>query len=97
LTVTVEVDLVGVLGKLADKEAAVLQFGEVVTVQDVVQRLLDASSSAFKQALVDPEHNDPRPNVVILVNKREISVLDGLKTKVSDGDKLVLIPVSHGG
>lgn len=97
MAVTVEVNLVGVLGKLADKEIVVLQFGEAVTVQDVVQRLLDSSSSAFKQALVDPEHNDPRPNVVILVNKQEISVLNGIKTKVSDGDKLVLIPVSHGG
>ncbi|MGB9134844.1 MAG: MoaD/ThiS family protein [Candidatus Bathyarchaeia archaeon] len=97
MTVKVEVGLVGVLGKLAHKESVTLEFNETVAVKDVLQRLSDCSSPAFKQALIDPELNDPRPNVVILVNRREIGVLEGLETKVGDGDKLVLIPVSHGG
>jgi len=47
--------------------------------------------------LIDPELNDPRPNVLIMLNKKEISALNGLETGVKDGDKLVLLPVSHGG
>ncbi|MFX0092174.1 MAG: MoaD/ThiS family protein, partial [Candidatus Hodarchaeota archaeon] len=38
-----------------------------------------------------------RPNALILVNGKEISVLNGLETQVEDGDKIVLVPVSHGG
>jgi len=31
------------------------------------------------------------------VNGKEISVLKGLETLVSDGDEVVLVPVTHGG
>jgi molybdopterin converting factor small subunit len=66
-------------------------------VRDLITKLTDMLPPDFKRSLVDPELNDPRPNVIILLNKKEISVLDGLDTEVSDGDRLVLIPVSHGG
>ena len=38
-----------------------------------------------------------KTNALILVNDREISVLDGLETKLSDGDEVVFVPVVHGG
>jgi molybdopterin converting factor small subunit len=47
--------------------------------------------------LIDPELDDPRTNALILVNGKEVSVLQGLNTKIKDGDELVLIPVVHGG
>jgi len=49
------------------------------------------------RAVVDPELEDPRPNTLILVNGKEISVLDGLETMLKDGDEVVLVPVIHGG
>ncbi len=38
-----------------------------------------------------------KTNALILVNEREISVLDGLNTVLQDGDEVVFIPVIHGG
>jgi molybdopterin converting factor small subunit len=49
------------------------------------------------RAVIDPELEDPRPNTLILVNGKEISVLDGLETMLKDGDEVVLVPVIHGG
>ena len=97
MTVEVEVGFVGVLRKLADKERIALEFDDPVAVEDVISKLARCFSPAFKQALIDPELNDPRPNVVILVNEQEIGVLQGLETRVGDGDRLTVIPVSHGG
>jgi len=34
---------------------------------------------------------------LILVNDREIGVLNSLETKLNDGDEVVLVPVVHGG
>jgi len=51
----------------------------------------------LEKVLIDKELEDPRPNALILVNEREISVLEGLETKVKDGDELLFIPVIHGG
>ena len=33
----------------------------------------------------------------MLVNGREISVLNGLETRVNDEDEVVFVPVVHGG
>ena len=51
----------------------------------------------LKRSLIDQQLEDPRLNTLILVNGREISVLDGLETKLKDGDEVVLIPFVHGG
>jgi len=51
----------------------------------------------IERSLVDRQLEDPRPNALILVNGREIGVLDGLETKLKDGDEIVLVPVVHGG
>ena len=51
----------------------------------------------MKRSLIDQQLEDPRPNALILVNGREIGVLNGLETKLKDGDEVVLVPVVHGG
>jgi molybdopterin converting factor small subunit len=35
--------------------------------------------------------------MLVLVNGKEISVLDRLETLIKDGDEVVFIPVVHGG
>ncbi len=97
MTIKVEVGFVGVLRKLADKEKMAMEFDDPVAVRDIISKLTRCFSQSFKQALIDPELNDPRPNVVILVNEQEMGVLQGLETQVGDGDRLTIIPVSHGG
>ena len=47
---------------------------------------------SLKQSLIDLTQN-----TLVLVNGKEISVLDGLETKLNDGDEVVLIPFVHGG
>ncbi len=74
-----------------------MEFEKPVPLSMLVQRLVEFFSPEFKQVLIDPELDDPRPNSLILVNGKEISVLKGLETEVSNGDEIVLLPVSHGG
>jgi molybdopterin converting factor small subunit len=51
----------------------------------------------LKQTLIDPELEDPRPNTLILINGKEISVLNGLETMLKDEDEIIFIPVLHAG
>ena len=51
----------------------------------------------LERTLVDPDLEDPRPNTLILVNGKEISVLNGLETMIKDGDEIIFIPVLHTG
>jgi molybdopterin synthase sulfur carrier subunit len=52
---------------------------------------------ALRRNLLDEQLEEPKPNALILVNGKEISVLNGLETKLKDGDEVVFVPVVHGG
>jgi len=52
---------------------------------------------ALKPSLIQQQLEDLRSNALILVNGREISVLNGLETNLKDGDEIVFVPVVHGG
>ncbi|MEM2111447.1 MAG: MoaD/ThiS family protein, partial [Candidatus Bathyarchaeia archaeon] len=64
---------------------------------DIIHKLTE-SSPEFERMLIDPELKDPRPNAIILINGKELSVLKkGLETLVKNNDEIVFIPVIHGG
>jgi molybdopterin converting factor small subunit len=65
--------------------------------KNVIKVLATSLPSEARKLLIDPDLDDPRPNALILLNGREISVLNGLGTEVADGDEITLIPVVHGG
>jgi len=93
----IRIEFLGVLAGLAERSTVSLELQSPIAVGDVISELVNRFSQEFKRALIDPELNDPRPNVLIILNRKEISALNGLETAVKDGDKLVLLPVSHGG
>jgi molybdopterin converting factor small subunit len=51
----------------------------------------------LEKSFSDQQAGDAVSNGLILVNGREISVLNGLETKLNDGDEIVFVPVVHGG
>jgi len=77
-------------GKLAIKSEGTVPLREAI--KEIVEEL-----PKLKRVLIDPELEDPRPNTLILVNGKEISVLNGLETKLKEGDEVVFVPVVHGG
>ncbi|MEM2105182.1 MAG: MoaD/ThiS family protein [Candidatus Bathyarchaeia archaeon] len=87
---------VGAFRSLAGKEKQTLRIGEAVLLREALRKIME-KEKLLKKALIDPELEDPRPNALILVNGKEISVLNGLDTVLTDGDEVVLIPVIHGG
>jgi molybdopterin converting factor small subunit len=85
LTINVKIRTLGVFKELFGDKLLTIKLKEDASVRSVIQKLAGS------------EANDVWSNALILVNGKEISVLDGLETIVSDGDEIVLLPVSHGG
>jgi len=96
MAVNVNVKLMGVFRAFSGKDSVSLKL-EKPTVHEAVEKIAKLLPPESKRMLIDPELNDPRPNALILVNGKEISVLKGMETPVKEGDQLILIPVSHGG
>ncbi|MBS7621818.1 MoaD/ThiS family protein [Candidatus Bathyarchaeota archaeon] len=87
---------VGSFRNATKKSRVVLELSEGAQLKEAIKRIVKEFPK-IKSALIDPELDDPRPNTLIIVNGREISVLKGLQTVLNDGDEVVFIPVSHGG
>jgi len=87
---------VGSLRSASGKSRLALEFERAISLREVLKRLVE-EKPRLRRVLIDFELDDPKPNALILVNGKEISVLDGLKTALKDGDEVVFVPVLHGG
>ena len=97
MVVSVEVRFLGIFQRLSGKKRFQLKLEEPATIRRVIMNLTETFSSDFKRVVVDPQLDDPRPNALILVGGKEISVLQGLETEVKDSEEIVLVPMVHGG
>ncbi|KYH37594.1 MAG: MoaD family protein [Candidatus Bathyarchaeota archaeon B24] len=94
-TVEIRVRLLGFLARLYGSDEITLRFDENPRLGELLGKLA-RRRRRFRKALFD-EDGDLSWNILLLVNRRDVSVLDGLDTRLEDGDEVVLAPISHGG
>ena len=92
----ITVKFFGSFRSFSEKEKITLEIKGRIVLKDIVKEIIKKSPK-LKKVLIDPELKDPRPNALILVNGKEISILKGLETMLNEGDEILLIPVIHGG
>jgi molybdopterin converting factor small subunit len=93
---TVSVKFIGSFRSLSRKNKLELRLEESSPIRDVVKRIVEELPE-LEQAFIDPESESPKTNMLVLVNGKEISVLDRLETMIKDEDEVVFVPVVHGG
>ncbi len=86
---------IGALRPASGENTKVVNF-EGCSVKELIDKIT-TNSPELKRNLIGGEGENQHPNALILVNGREISVLNGLKTRLADKDEVVFIPVVHGG
>jgi molybdopterin synthase sulfur carrier subunit len=94
--VAVTLKFLGALRHACGKDTLTLDCPQNISVLDLVN-LVTLQAPALRPNLLDEQLAEPKPNALILVNGKEISILDGLNTKLCNGDELVFVPVVHGG
>jgi len=92
----VSVKFVGSFRGASGKDKLTLRFEWPVALTTLVEKTVEQMPE-LRSSLIDPESGEPRKTMLVLVNGREISVLNGLKTRVKDEDEVVFVPVVHGG
>ena len=90
------VKFIGALRHLSGKTQFTVNFQDGISIKELVEKI-SQELPELKRTFSDQELNDSRSNSLILVNGREISVLNGYETKLNDGDEIVFVPVVHGG
>jgi molybdopterin synthase sulfur carrier subunit len=93
---TTTVKFIGSFRSISGKDKLVLKSENSTPLRAVIKRIVKEYPK-LKRALIDPELQEPKTSMLILVNGKEISVLNGLETMIKDGDEVVFVPVVHGG
>ncbi len=92
----VTVRFVGSFRSITHKTRLAIKLEGNLTLKEVIWNMMK-ERPALRRVLINPELENPRPNALILVNGKEISVLNGLETMLKEGDEVVFVPVLHGG
>jgi molybdopterin converting factor small subunit len=92
----ITVRLIGAFRNASDKGKLTITSEGIISLRKAMKGIVKELPK-LKKVLIDPELENPRPNTLILVNGKEISVLNGLDTMLEDGDEVVFVPVVHGG
>jgi MoaD family protein len=66
-------------------------------VADLLKLLSDRYGDPFKKAVYEPSSKDVKANFMATVNGYLLNQLNGLKTRLRQGDHIVLMPVISGG
>lgn len=92
----VSVKFIGSFRSLSGKNMLELRLEGSSSLREVVKMIAEELPK-LEPALTDPESENPKTDVLVLVNGKEMSVLDRFETIIKDGDELVFVPIVHGG
>jgi molybdopterin synthase sulfur carrier subunit len=92
----INVKFLGGLRHISGASELALNIKGAISIKELMNEIV-REMPTLKQSLIHQQLEDLRSNALILVNGREISVLNGLETNLKDGDTIVFVPVVHGG
>ncbi len=92
----ITVKLIGALRHISGKNQLSIKVQEDISLKELIDAITQEVPE-LKPSLISQQSGDSRANALILVNGREISVLEGLETRLHDRDEVVFVPVVHGG
>lgn len=92
----VKVKLIGAFRTAAGADRLTVAYREDLSVRELMKEIT-TQAPALKPSLFNQQMEGQGLNALILVNSKEISALNGLQTKLTDGDEIVIVPVVHGG
>lgn len=93
---TVCVKFIGSFRGLSGKDKLELKLEGVSPLREIVKIIVE-KIPGLASGLVDAGCDGPKTNMLVLVNGKEISVLDRFDTIIRDGDEVAFVPVVHGG
>jgi molybdopterin synthase sulfur carrier subunit len=96
-TVNVRVRSIALIRMLLGKEQIDLSLPYRATIEDLLARLIEIGDPKLALSLAEPKEKSAHAPLRIMVNGRDITVLQGRNTVLADGDDiLVFIPIAGG-
>jgi molybdopterin synthase sulfur carrier subunit len=82
---------------LGNKHEEEVEVQEGASVADLLMTLSNEYGEPFKKAIYEKDGTDMKPNFMATVNGYLLNQLQGVKTKLKQGDNVIIMPVVSGG
>ncbi len=94
----VTVDYLGSIKQtLGLKKAEKVELKDTALVCDLLSLLAEKYGEPFKKEVYEPKGFNVKAHYILSINGLLLNQLNGIKTKLKDGDRLILMPVVTGG
>ena len=74
-----------------------MDLNENATVRTLLGKLVEEHGSKFKEYLFDPASKEPRGHLQFLIDGRNIALMKGLDTTLTEGCSFAILPPVGGG
>jgi len=95
--INIKVKFFGLFIELAGRKELDIETDNTATVMDLINKMEGMGNADFKKGVVDAETQKLRDDVMLVLNKRDITNRQGLDTVLNDKDELQFYAVSLGG
>jgi len=90
------IEFIGILQHNTGRIKVQFNLDSPITIFDLIKRVA-TTFNLEANLLLDYKKERLTQNALILVNGKEINVLEGLETQLEDDDVITIISISHGG
>ena len=94
--VRIEVHFLSILSDLSNVENDIIEIQENSTIRQVIDLLRNKIGIQFQKRILS-ESNDLNNYVILVINGKDIRVLNGLNTIIRDNDIISFLPALAGG
>ena len=95
--IRITIKFVGTLRNILNMKEVTAFCEEDITIKEVLKKLVIKYGKKFEEEIMDLGTERIEPFLIIMVNGQNAIRLDGLSTKLKDGDILVIMPPITGG
>lgn len=83
--------------KLGIEKSEVIHLNDKASVHELLILLANKYGKSFKKSVYDPLDLELKPYHMVSVNGLLLNQLNGMKTKLNDNDRVILMPIVSGG
>lgn len=93
----VKVEYLGFIKNMLNKRVEEFQLSEGTSLQELLSKLSNLYGTPFKKEVFEPGQKDVKTGFVVTVNGVLMGQLEGVETRLKNGDHVILMSLMSGG
>jgi MoaD family protein len=93
----VKVEYLGYIKEFTGNQIEKVEIEEGGSLKELLIVLAEKYRKPFKESVYEKGDDDIKPNFTVTINGHSLNKMNGIKTKLEQGDHIILLPVLVGG